>query len=135
LQALEVARRNAAENAIGNVHFMHSAWFEAQSGERFEVIVSNPPYVAENDPHLQQGDLRFEPTTALSSGPEGLDDIRHIIAHAGAHLASPGWLLLEHGYRQGDAVTTLLREHGFCDVLCHSDYARLERVSEGQRRN
>jgi release factor glutamine methyltransferase len=130
--SLDVARHNARSNHIDNIRFIRSCWFEALVNDRFQVIVANPPYVAQNDPHLQQGDLRYEPHAALSSGPEGLDDIKHIIAHAGAHLEPPGWLMLEHGYQQGDAVPALLAEHGFIDVQCHSDYAQRERVSVGR---
>jgi release factor glutamine methyltransferase len=130
--SLAVAKDNALHNNIHNVRFRESYWFEALENECFHMVVSNPPYVAENDPHLKQGDLRFEPVSALSSGPQGLDDIEHIIRHAGAYLTAPGWLLLEHGYQQGDAVVQLLRNNGFKDVQCHSDYAQLERVSAGR---
>ena len=130
--SLAVAKDNAIHNNIHNVRFRESFWFAALGDERFHVIVTNPPYVAENDAHLQQGDLRFEPRSALSSGPKGLDDIEHIIRHASAHLVQPGWLLLEHGYQQGDAVVTLLQNNGFCDAQCYSDYAQLERVSVGR---
>jgi release factor glutamine methyltransferase len=130
--ALEIARHNASTNGIRNIQFVLSAWFEALGNERFHLIASNPPYVAKDDPHLQQGDLRFEPHEALSSGPEGLDDIQHIISQAATHLMLPGWLLLEHGYQQGDAVPALLRQYGFTEVQCHSDYAQRERVSMGR---
>jgi release factor glutamine methyltransferase len=130
--SLALAKANAIHNDIHNVRFRESFWFDALADECFHVVVANPPYVAENDPHLQQGDLRFEPQSALSSGPQGLDDIEHIITHSGAHLMAPGWLLLEHGYQQGDTVVDLLRNNGFRDVQCHSDYARLERVSLGR---
>jgi release factor glutamine methyltransferase len=130
--SLEVARHNARTNNIDNIRFAHSFWFDALANERFQLIASNPPYVAKDDPHLQQGDLRHEPLTALSSGPEGLDDIKHIIAHAGAHLTAPGWLILEHGYQQGEAVPDLMKHYGFIDVQCHSDYAQRERVSAGR---
>jgi len=131
--SLEVARDNAANNNIANVSFRQGFWFEALAGERFHIIVANPPYVAETDPHLQQGDLRFEPQRALSSGTQGLDDITHIISHALPYLKAPGWLLLEHGYQQGDMVVALLRQHGFCETRCHSDYAQRERVSVGRQ--
>ncbi len=133
--SLAVAKDNAIHNNIRNVSFRESFWFEALEDECFNVVVANPPYVAENDPHLQQGDLRFEPQSALSSGPQGLDDIKHIIQRAGVHLIDPGWLLLEHGYQQGSAVTELLRNNGFAEVQCHSDYAQLERVSLGRYLN
>lgn len=130
--SLAIAKDNAKHNNIHNVRFLESSWFKALNNERFHVVASNPPYVAENDPHLQQGDLRFEPQRALSSGPTGLNDIEHIITHAAAHLTAPGWLLLEHGYQQGDAVVSLFKDNGFCEVQCHSDYAHLERVSMGR---
>ena len=96
--ALNVARENAQRLGIANVAFMQSDWYGALAVQRFNLIVSNPPYVAATDPHLAQGDLRFEPSSALASGDDGLYDIRHIVAHAQAHLEPGGWLLFEHGY-------------------------------------
>ena len=132
--ALEIAQENAAQNQIHNIEFRLSRWFEALAEERFHIIVANPPYIAENDPHLQQGDLRFEPTQALSAKAGGLNELQHIIYHAPRYLTEPGWLLLEHGYQQGDTVTAMLTERGFYEVQCHADYAHLERVSIGQFR-
>jgi release factor glutamine methyltransferase len=96
------------------------------------MIVTNPPYIETNDPHLAQGDVRFEPLSALTAGNDGLDDIRHIVQHAPAWLIQGGWLLLEHGYNQGVAVTALLRDAGFTAVRCLPDLAGNDRVSLGQ---
>lgn len=99
---------------------------------RFDLIVSNPPYIAANDHHLQQGDLRFEPPQALAAGPDGLDDLRIIIGGAPAHLTPDGWLLLEHGYDQETPVQALLRDAGFADVFTRRDLAGQPRVSGGR---
>lgn len=99
---------------------------------RFDLIVSNPPYIAANDHHLQQGDLRFEPPQALAAGPDGLDDLRILIGGAPAHLAPGGWLLLEHGYDQEAPVQALLRDAGFADVFTRRDLAGQPRVSGGR---
>ena len=130
--ALNVAQENALSNGIANVTFVQSDWFAALPAQRFAMIVSNPPYIEAADPHLQQGDVRFEPLSALASGSDGLDDIRQIIHHAPDGLANNGWLLLEHGYHQGQAVTALLQERGFQAVRCLRDLAGNERVSLGQ---
>lgn len=117
---------------IGNVHLLRSDWFSALDAQRFDLIVSNPPYVAAGDPHLQQGDLCFEPASALASGSDGLNDIRHIVAAAPAHLHPDGWLLLEHGYDQAAQVRGLLQQSGFNTVFSACDLAGIERVSGGQ---
>jgi release factor glutamine methyltransferase len=130
--ALAVAVRNAQRNGIGNVWFRRGDWCEALGGERFDLIASNPPYVADGDPHLQQGDLRFEPPSALSSGADGLDAIRRIVADAPAHLAPRGWLLLEHGWEQGEAVRGLLMRAGFADIATERDLEGRERVTLGR---
>ncbi|WP_181168269.1 peptide chain release factor N(5)-glutamine methyltransferase [Cognatiluteimonas lumbrici] len=131
--ALAVARGNAAALGIGNVAFREGSWFAPLAGERFDLVASNPPYVAAGDPHLGEGDLRFEPATALASGGDGLDDIRAIAAAAPAYLAAGGWLLLEHGHDQGAAVRALLREAGLADVATHRDLEQRERVTLGRR--
>lgn len=130
--SLEIARENAALNHIRNVSFHQGYWFTPLAGKHFQMIVANPPYIAEHDNHLQQGDLRFEPSQALSAKADGLEDLQHIISCAPDYLAEPGWLLLEHGYQQGEAVTTLLKKYAYREVQCHADYAQLERVSEGK---
>lgn len=130
--ALEVARRNAKRLDIGNVEFHHGEWFAPLQGERFDLIASNPPYVAVGDPHLDEGDLRHEPASALSSGSDGLDDIRTIAADAPAHLHDGGWLMLEHGHDQGDAVRALLERAGFADVSTRHDLEDRDRVTLGR---
>ncbi|MFZ2628821.1 MAG: peptide chain release factor N(5)-glutamine methyltransferase [Rugosibacter sp.] len=126
----------AAENANrlnANVRFLHSDWYAAVADETFDVIVSNPPYIAAADAHLTQGDLRFEPPAALASGADGLDAMRHIIAAAPAHLSAHGQLWLEHGYDQADAVRALLAAAGFTAIAQHRDLAGIVRVSGGVR--
>jgi release factor glutamine methyltransferase len=129
--ALDVAQRNAVV-LDGRVRFVKSDWFAALAGERFDVLVSNPPYIAEHDSHLEQGDLRSEPRSALASGPDGLDDIRRIISAAPMHLLPAGWLLFEHGYDQSAAVRGLLDAAGFVEVGSLRDLAGIERVSFGR---
>lgn len=131
--ALAVARQNAVRLGLDNISFLHSNWFEAlAAGVKFDLILGNPPYVAARDPHLERGDLRFEPPQALVSGPEGLDDIRLIAAAAPAFLRPGGWLWLEHGAGQGARVTELLHSHGFERVTLRRDLAGHERHSGGR---
>jgi release factor glutamine methyltransferase len=131
--ALRVARRNAARLGLAGVGFRSGDWVDALGpGERFSAIVSNPPYVAEDDPHLAEGDLPWEPRTALVGGPNGLDAIRRLVAAAVAHLVPGGWLLLEHGADQGATVRGLLALAGLGDVRTARDLAGLERVSGGR---
>ena len=129
--ALEVAQHNARRHHIGNVNFMHGDWFAPLGDNCFDIIVSNPPYIESSDPHLQQGDLRFEPISALASGDDGLDDIRRIVRDAGFHLAPGGWLLFEHGWHQGDAARMLLRDAGFVELSTVCDLEQRDRVSLG----
>jgi release factor glutamine methyltransferase len=131
-EALKVARENAVRLNIRNATFMHSNWYAALGQRRFHLIISNPPYVAAGDPHLHQGDLRFEPSSALVSGTDGLDDIRRIVAGAQAHLEPGGWLLLEHGYDQAAQVRESLRNAGLSEVFSALDLAGIERVSGGR---
>ena len=130
--ALAIARRNAVALGAGNVEFRQGHWFEPLAGERFDLVASNPPYVAMGDPHLAQGDLRFEPASALSSGVDGLDDIRTIVRDAPAHLVAGGWLLLEHGLDQGAAVRQLLLQAGFAEATTARDLEDRERVTLGR---
>ena len=131
-EALDVARENAQRLNIANVRLLCSDWFFALTGERYDLIVSNPPYIADGDAHLAQGDLRFEPRTALASGAEGLDDIRRIVAGAKGHLKADGWLLFEHGYDQAERARELLRQNGYSGVFSARDLAGIERVSGGK---
>lgn len=130
-EALLVAMANAARLSA-SVSFVQSDWFESLSGDRFQLIVANPPYVASADPHLDEGDVRFEPTTALISGPEGLDDLASIAMHAPRHLDAGGWLFMEHGYDQAASVRGLLTDAGFASIASWRDIAGIERVSGGQ---
>ncbi len=130
--ALAVARSNAQRLTIVNVEFVGSDWYEAVDGAPFDVIVSNPPYVAAADPHLAEGDLRFEPRSALISGADGFDAIRTIVAGAPARLARGGTLAFEHGYDQADRVRSLLEQAGFADVMSARDLAGIARVAAGR---
>ncbi|HEX5127185.1 MAG TPA: peptide chain release factor N(5)-glutamine methyltransferase [Rhodocyclaceae bacterium] len=130
-EALTVTQENA--RALGATVCMRCGnWFESVAGEQFDLIVSNPPYVAVDDPHLAQGDVRFEPRTALVGGADGLDDIRRIVTSASAHLLSGSWLMLEHGYNQAAQVRDLFAAAGFGDIQSWSDLAGIERVTGGQ---
>ncbi len=130
--ALRVARANGQANGIASVTFRQGSWLAPLAGERFDLIASNPPYIADGDPHLTQGDLRFEPPGALSSGADGLDAIRDIVAAAPTHLVRGGWLLLEHGWDQGAAIRELLIAAGFVDVATEPDLEQRDRVSVGR---
>jgi release factor glutamine methyltransferase len=129
--ALALAQSNA-KTLNARVEFLASDWFNALPGRRFDLIVSNPPYIAVADPHLAQGDLRFEPISALAAGADGLDDLRHLIAAARAHLKPGGALLLEHGYDQSTAIRTLLRQNGIQSPQSWDDLAGVQRVSGGK---
>lgn len=130
--ALAVAQANARTHGLHNVRFAHGPWLAPLAGQRFDLIASNPPYIAAGDPHLAQGDLRYEPASALASGADGLDDIRVIVAGASAHLLPGGWLLLEHGWEQGEAVRALLAAAGFDAVATHRDLEARDRVTLGR---
>jgi release factor glutamine methyltransferase len=130
--ALAVAQENASRLGIANIEFLQGDWFAPLAGRRFEMILSNPPYIPDSDPHLSQGDVRFEPLTALASGADGLDDIRRLVAGAPDFLSPPAWLLLEHGYDQGAAVTGLLRQAGFVEVEDLADLQGHGRVAAGR---
>lgn len=131
--ALDVARRNAQRHAIDNVGFAHGDWLAPLADQRFDLIVSNPPYIEAADPHLTRGDLRFEPASALASGRDGLDDIRRIVDGARGHLAPGGWLLFEHGWNQGDAARALLHDAAYAEVFTAQDLEQRDRVSGGRR--
>lgn len=130
-EALWVAMANAARLGA-SVSFVQSDWFSGLGEERFQLIVANPPYIAAADEHLEQGDLRFEPRTALAAGPQGLDDLAEIAARAPEHLEEGGWLFLEHGYDQSSMVRGLLADAGFAAITSWKDLAGIERVSGGR---
>ena len=129
--ALSVALDNVQFLKLENVRLLESNWFSNLQNEKFDVIVSNPPYIAQDDEHLKQGDLRFEPISALASGKDGLDDIRKIIQDAPQYLKPNGWLMLEHGYDQAEAVSALLSERGFSQIAHAKDIAGTLRVTFG----
>ncbi len=133
--ALAVAARNAARHELRNVRFAEGGhdWYAPLQGARFDLIASNPPYIASDDPHLAQGDLRFEPATALASGPDGLDDIRRIVDGGQAHLLPGGWLLIEHGWDQGEAIRALFDAAGFAEVQTVQDLEQRDRITLGRR--
>ncbi len=130
-EAVALAERNRQRLQLDNAEVLNSHWFSALEGRHFDLIISNPPYIAETDPHLSMGDVRFEPGSALTSGPDGLDDLRTIISEAPAHLTPGGWLLLEHGYDQGPAVRELLIRHGFERIQTRRDLGEHERITFG----
>jgi release factor glutamine methyltransferase len=130
--ALDIARRNAAANQA-KVRFLHSDWLKAlDASESFELIASNPPYIAAGDEHLSQGDLRFEPAGALTDHADGLSALRTIVKGSPAHLVPGGWLLMEHGYDQAAQVRALLDGAGYSEVQSWCDLAGIERVSGGR---
>ena len=130
--ALAVARANAATNGV-RVRFLRSDWFTALAGDTFELIASNPPYIASGDTHLSQGDLRFEPVGALTDHADGLTALRAIVSGATDFLVAGGWLLLEHGYDQAEPVRALLAQAGYAEVQSWRDLGGIERVSGGRR--
>lgn len=130
--SLAVAQDNACALRLPSIRFIHSDWFSALGQQRFDVIISNPPYIAQNDPHLQATSLPYEPISALTSGVDGLDDIRLLVQQAPKHLNSDGWLLLEHGYDQGAAVRHLMQSAGFSSIATHRDYGNNDRITLGQ---
>jgi len=131
--ALTVARDNARRLALTTVELVHGNWFDAvPPGDRYDVIASNPPYVAAGDPHLAEGDVRFEPTSALIAGSDGLDALRVIIAAAGRYLSPEGWLVVEHGHDQAGPVRALFKDAGFVSLESHRDLCGIPRVAAGR---
>ncbi|MET0255752.1 MAG: peptide chain release factor N(5)-glutamine methyltransferase [Luteibacter sp.] len=130
--ALDIARRNAERLRLQRVVFVAGDWFAPLGEARFDLVVSNPPYIEEDDAHLGRGDLRFEPASALASGRDGLDDIRRIVRGAGGRLTHGGWLLMEHGWDQGPAVRAVLAEAGFIEAFTAADLEGRDRVSGGR---
>lgn len=129
--ALHLARLNAQRNHIEHVEFIQSDWFSAIHNQ-FDLIISNPPYIAEDDPHLNQGDVRYEPNSALTAGADGLDDIRLITEQAKDYLQPNGWLMFEHGFDQGAICRELLQQQAYKQVTTEQDLAGLERLTMAQ---
>ena len=129
--ALQVAQANAKQLKVSNIQFLQSNWFEAIADTAFDLIISNPPYIPANDPHLQQGDVRFEPQTALVSADNGLQDIRILAAQARTHLTPGGHLLIEHGYNQQNAVQDIFNAFNYQKVATHHDLSGNPRVTSG----
>lgn len=132
--AVALAQRNLVRLGFDNVTVLQSSWFDALEQRTFGMIVSNPPYIDERDPHLAQGDVRFEPLTALVAANEGLADLEHIVTVSRQHLEPNGWLLVEHGWTQGEAVRALFTAAGFHAVETCRDYGDNERLTLGQWR-
>ncbi|MBC9130772.1 peptide chain release factor N(5)-glutamine methyltransferase [Frischella sp. Ac48] len=131
-QALILAQGNAKYNGVNNAYFLQGNWYKPIKGRKFSMIVSNPPYIDSTDIHLSQGDVRFEPRSALVADDEGLADIKVIVAGATKHLNQYGWLLIEHGWKQGEAVRTIFKQNGFQLVETHIDYSGNDRVTVGR---
>lgn len=131
-EAVALAKRNAQQHGVTNVSFRHGTWFDAMSEpQRFHLIVSNPPYIDPHDPHLTQGDVRFEPASALVAQDQGYADLAQIIAQAPEFMTDAAWILLEHGFQQGQRVREMLQQRGFVQVQTLRDLNGLERVSLG----
>lgn len=129
VQAVELAKRNAQRNHLAQVEFLHSDWFSALDGRKFDLIVSNPPYIDECDEHLAQGDVRFEPLSALVAKEQGYADLRFLIENAPHFLQPQGYLLLEHGWQQGEKVRSIFAENLWQDIATVKDYGDNERVT------
>lgn len=130
--ALILAQQNAAQIGVNNVYFLHGDWYKPIKNRKFSMIVSNPPYIESTDIHLSQGDVRYEPRSALVSGEDGLSDIKLIVQGATKHLIQYGWLLIEHGWKQGEAVQTIFKQNGFQLVETFTDYSGNDRVTLGR---
>ncbi|MDU1107216.1 MAG: peptide chain release factor N(5)-glutamine methyltransferase, partial [Enterobacter sp.] len=130
--AVALAQRNVERHGLCNVTVLQSSWFEALENRSFAMVVSNPPYIDEHDPHLAKGDVRFEPLTALVAANAGLADLDHIVTTSRKHLLPGGWLLVEHGWTQGEAVRALFTQAGYGAVETCRDYGGNERLTLGQ---
>lgn len=132
-QALALAEKNSAQHKTANTRFIHSDWFSNIDEQHFNIIVSNPPYIAENDPHLQGGDVRFEPKSALTAGETGMDDIEHLCAQAKNHLQKNGWLIVEHGYNQAQRVANCFTENTYAQIEQRNDLSGHTRMTAGKK--
>jgi len=132
-QALALAKKNSTQHQTSNITFILSDWFNDINENVFDVIVSNPPYIAENDPHLSSGDVRFEPKRALTAGKTGMDDIEHLSAQAKHHLQKNGWLIIEHGYNQAQQVSDCFVKNGFEEIEQKKDLSGHIRMTAGKK--
>ena len=132
-QALELARQNCSRHDTSNVTLIHSDWFQNIDTENFDIIISNPPYIASDDPHLSQGDVRFEPQSALSSGVTGMDDIEHLCSQAKNYLLQDGWLIVEHGYNQKQLVAECFVKNGYIEINQQQDLSGHTRMTAGKK--
>ena len=131
-EIVQLANANAHANQLKNVQVFQSNWFEAVGPQHFDLIVSNPPYIDPDDRHLDEGDVRFEPRSALTAADHGLADLAHIIRQSPAHLNSGGWLVLEHGYDQADKVQGMFKQNGYCAIQTKQDYGQRDRMTMAQ---
>lgn len=132
-EAVALAQENQANLGLHNVAFLQSNWFSALENRSFDLIVSNPPYIDAEDSHLNEGDVRFEPLTALVADNQGLSDLAHIICHAPAYLNAKGALFLEHGWQQANAVQSLFRENGWVEIQSMQDYGGQDRITKAEQ--
>ena len=132
-RALELSRQNCSQHDTSNVTLIHSDWFQNIDAENFDIIISNPPYIASDDPHLSQGDVRFEPHSALSSGVTGMDDIEHICSQAKKHLLQNGWLMVEHGYNQKQLGAECFAKNSFSEIEQKQDLSGHTRMTAGKK--
>jgi release factor glutamine methyltransferase len=131
-EAVKLAKQNAHRHQLERVKFIQMAWLAAVCPQRFDMVIANPPYIRESDEHLSEGDVRFEPRSALVSGKEGLDDIRLIVSQAKQALKPGGWCLVEHGYDQSEAVQAIYREQGFVEISAYQDWGQQDRAVMGR---
>jgi len=130
--SLDLAQQNAQQLALTNIEFIQSDWFAAITPRLFDLIISNPPYIAAHDPHLSQGDVRFEPRRTLVAAEEGLQALRHIISQATAYLKKGAWLMVEHGHTQSEAVQAIFKQQGYVNIQVANDYAGIARFVGAQ---
>ena len=130
--AITLCKKNIEHHQTTNISLIQSDWFEQINTSDFDIIVSNPPYIANDDPHLQQGDVRFEPISALTSGTDGMNDIEHLCLHASKHLNENGWLIVEHGYNQAQQVNDCFIKNGFVTIEQQQDLSGHTRMTAGK---
>ena len=132
-RALQLAQQNCTAHGTDNITLVHSDWFQAIEQDNFDIIISNPPYIAADDPHLSQGDVRFEPESALISGRTGMEDIEQLCSHARDHLLEDGWLIVEHGYNQKQLVAECFARNGYSDITQQEDLSGHIRMTAGKK--